>query len=346
MSSAQNPISNEFVLSGEIQNPKEIMLYLSFTDKNGSKVRDSCWLQNGHFSFKGSISEPTIAFLKTGSEIMEDTKNKNIVTLFLEPVTMKAKIVYNNFEEMILTGSETHDAFTELKRRRRSVNEKYSDSLYERHSKLSEEYILDHRDSYISAYELSHYRGRWSNNSVRYLYARLTAKIQESLYGKEVKAFLYYLDLSSEGRSASDFIAKDVRGKLLSLSGFKGKYVLLDFWGSWCVPCRESNPHLIELFKKYSPKGFTVIGIATEYEQTDSKWKEAIKKDGTGIWYNVLSNPLPGSQGQVTKDIAGIFSVYVFPTKLLIDPCGYIIGRYNGTDEDDKLDGQLKEIYN
>jgi len=345
LSTAQIPISNEFVLSGEIKDSKEKIVYLFYTNKNGSKGRDSCWLQNGHFSFRGSIIEPTFGFLRTNTAVIADSENKNMAALFLEPVNMNAKIVYDHFGEMTLTGSKTHDEYTALKNRGKFINKKYSDSLYERHSNLSEEYIFNHRDSYISAYELSLYRGSWSGNSVQYLYTRLNAKIQNSLYGKEVKAFLDDLNANSEGSKAGDFIAKDVQEKILKLSDFKGKYVLLDFWGSWCVPCRESNPHLIELFKKYSEKGLT-IGIATEYEKTDIKWREAIKKDGTDIWYNVLSNPLAGSPGQFTKDIARIFGVHVYPTKLLIDPCGYIIGRFRGTDEDLKLDRQLKEVFN
>ena len=346
MSTAQIPISNQFVLSGEIKDAKEKIIYLFYTNKNGSKVRDSSWLQNGHFSFRGSIIEPTFGFLRTNTEVIADSENKNMAALFLEPVNMSVKIVYDHFGEMTFTGSKTHDEYTALKKRRKFINEKYSDSLYERHSNLSEEYIFNHRDSYISAYELSNFRGRWSGNSVQYLYSLLTAKSQNSLYGREVKAFLDDLDANSEGSKAGDFIAKDVQEKILKLSDFKGKYVLLDFWGSWCVPCRESNPHLVELYKKYSDKGFTIVGIATEYEQTDIKWKEAIEKDGTGIWYNVLSDPLPGSSGQFTKDIAGLFGVHAYPTKLLIDPCGYIIGRFRGTDEDLKLDNQLKEVFN
>lgn len=343
---AQIPVSNEFVLAGEIKDSKSEIIYLLHTNNAGNRERDSCWLQNGRFTFKGSISEPTFAILKTNKEIMADAENKNIATVFLEPAKMTAHIVYDHFDEMTFTGSKTNDEYTALNKKHKFINEKYADSLFERHSELSEEYIFTHKDSYLSAYQLATYKGRWSYNTVRYLYTRLNPTIREGLYGKEVKAFLDGLDANAEGRVASDFIAKDVRGETLKLSGFKGKYTLLDFWGSWCIPCRESSPHLVELYKKYAEKGFTVIGVATEYEQTDAKWKQAIQKDGTDIWHNVLSKPLPGSPGRFTKDIAGMFGVYVFPTKILIDPCGFIIGRFHGTEDDSKLDEQLKEIFN
>ncbi len=65
--------------------------------------------------------------------------------------------------------------------------------------------------------------------------------------------------------------------------------MLLDFLGSWCVPCRQSPPHLMELFRKYHNDGFIIIGVAEEYDKTSMAWKTAVKKDGTDIWYNVLS---------------------------------------------------------
>lgn len=346
VSIAQIPIPNEFVLSGEIQGAKEKTVYLLYTNSKGSKEHDSCRLQNGRFSFRGSISEPTFGLLRINKEVIADSENKNMAALFLEPVNMGAKIIYDHFDEMTLTGSNTHKEYTTLDKKHRVINETYSDSLYERHSKLSEEFIYNHNDSYISAYLLSSMRGRWPKNSVQFLFTRFNAKVQSSSYGREIKAFLDDWDTNSEGRKANDFTSKDFQGEIIKLSDFSGKYLLLDFWGSWCVPCRESSPHLIELFKKYSGKGFSIIGIATEYEQTGTKWKEAIQNDGTDIWYNILSNPLPGSPGRFTKEIAEHFAVHVFPTKLLIDPCGYIIGRYQGTEEDVRLDEQLKEIYN
>jgi thiol-disulfide isomerase/thioredoxin len=346
MSAAQIPMPGEFVLSGEIKDSKEKLVYLFYTNKKGTRVRDSCRVQSNQFSFKGSINGPALALLRISTQVVEVGKDKNIAEIFLEPVNMIANMTYDHFDEMTLKGSKTNDEYTAYMKEHKLINSTYSDSLYERHSNLSEEFIFNHSDSYVSAHELALYRGRWAKNTVQYLYMRLNAAVQKSVDGMDIKAFLDGLDANAEGRRVHDFMANDVQGKMLKSADFKGRYVLLDFWGSWCVPCRESTPHLIELFKKYSGKGFAVIGIATENEQTGVKWRDAIKKDGTGIWYHVLSNPLPGSPAQFTKDIAGMFGVHVFPTKILIDPCGFIIGRFSGTDEDAKLDELLKEIYN
>ena len=166
------------------------------------------------------------------------------------------------------------------------------------------------------------------------------------MYSRRVKGFLDELEANSEGKQATDFSALDFNGKIIQLAGFKNKYVLLDFWGSWCVPCRQSTPHLIELYKKYADKGFTVIGIAEEYDKTGNAWKDAIQKDGIDIWNNILSNPNADPTNQSVKTIATKYSIHVFPTKLLIDPSGHIIGRFEGTSREAELDKQLKEIYN
>ena len=342
---AQSPGPGEFILSGEIKDCPKKVVYFSYKDKSGNQVKDSCLLQNGHFSFKGRISEPTFSFIKTNTEIIPDDQNKNIPSIFLERVPMTVKAVHDHFDEMIVTGSKTHDEYSVFEKKGKEINKKYTDSLYERHSRHYENFIFNHRDSYVSAYLLSMVRSRWPQNTVEYLYGRLNDQIQNGSNGKGIKAYLDGLDANSEGRKANDFTAKEVGGKTIKLANFKGKYVLLDFWGSWCVPCRESSPHLIELFKKYTAKGFEIIGVSTEYEKTDTKWREAIKKDGTGIWHNVLSTPMEGTGGGFTKEIADMFGVHVFPTKILVDPCGYIIGRFQGTGEDVKLDEKLKEVF-
>lgn len=343
---AQESGTVQFSLSGEIINSKSPAVYLLYTDRKGNDIKDSCTLQNGRFVFKGNIIEPTFAILKANSNVMEDAINKNINTFFLEPTNMTTSIQYDHFSEMILSGSKTQVENAEFEKLHSQINKNYSDLLYERHSKLTERYIIDHPDSYISVYELSKYKSRWSKTKVKYLYEYLIPEIRNSLYGRRIKLFLDELEANSEGKKATNFSALDLSGNTIQLSGFKEKYVLLDFWGSWCVPCRQSTPHLLELYKKYSQKGFTVIGIAEEYDKTGIAWKDAIKKDGVEIWSNILSNPGADNTNHSVKTIAAKNGIHVFPTKLLIDPSGYIIGRFEGRSSEAKLDKLLKEIYN
>jgi thiol-disulfide isomerase/thioredoxin len=121
-----------------------------------------------------------------------------------------------------------------------------------------------------------------------------------------------------------------LKGQTLSLSTFSGKYVLLEFWGSWCVPCRKGNPHLKELYYSYKDKGFDIIGIAKD-DDTKDAWVKAVKKDELP-WHQILVGDLD------TK-----YNITSYPTKILIDQKGIIIGRY-GEDEKE-LDEKLASIF-
>jgi thiol-disulfide isomerase/thioredoxin len=120
----------------------------------------------------------------------------------------------------------------------------------------------------------------------------------------------------------------DMQGKQVDLNALKGHYVLLDFWGSWCRPCRASHPHLKELYAKYKDKGFEIVGIATEHAKTKEEciklWKNAVTEDGL-TWLQVLNNE-NGEKFDAVKE----YNVTAFPTKILLDKDGNIIGRYVG----------------
>jgi len=211
---------------------------------------------------------------------------------------------------------------------------------------VNRKYIINHPGSYVSAFELSLYKTRWPIDSVKSLYAKLTPSIQNSSGGTEVKEIIDEIENNSVGTKAKEFETSDIDGKKISLSDFKGKYVLLDFWGSWCVPCRESTPHLIKLFKKYHESGLEIIGVAEEYDTSGIAWRAAVKKDETNIWYNVLSSPLNIQKTKDSLSIVKKFGIYIFPTKILIDKTGVIVGRYSGTDDEAALDKKLSELFN
>jgi thiol-disulfide isomerase/thioredoxin len=342
---AQKTPGNQFILKGKIINSKSPIIYLIY-DMNGKRIKDSCELKQESFYFKGNINEPTWAFLRGNSKIMDDAENPNIVDFFLEPTTMTATVQYDHFKEIKITGSKTQLEYEMLQKQYDSID-KNSDSLYEKFSNLNQKFIINHPNSYVSAFELRAYKTRWTIDSVESFYTKLTPSIQNSSYGKEVKKVIDEIENNSEGKPAKAFKTIDINENSLSLSGFKGKYVLLDFWGSWCVPCRQGMPHFIDLFNRYHNEGFDVIAIAEEYTQTKVPWKEAIKKDGTGIWHNVLSGLRFNTDGTIdeSQSISKLFGVHVFPTKILIDKTGIIIGRYTGTEEESNLDKKLSEIF-
>lgn len=170
-------------------------------------------------------------------------------------------------------------------------------------------------------------------------FQNFSPEIRNSDEGKQMEEKLNYFKQSKVGSNAPEFSLKDIDGKVISLSDFKNKnYVLIDFWASWCAPCREEFPYLKELYEKYQSKGFEIISISKD--ETSESWINAIKKEKTEYWKNVS---LAENSSKMDKD----YFVNGIPHKVLIDKNGIIIGKWKGSGENNKHDLQklLKSIF-
>ena len=165
------------------------------------------------------------------------------------------------------------------------------------------------------------------------------------LYDKEVAKELETLARVQPGEPAPDFAKEDVNGKPFRLSDLRGKYVVIDFWASWCVPCRKSNPHMKEMYAKWHDKGLEYVYVADNDSNPDN-WRKAIKEDGLEAFHHVLrglkvDRSNGGYKFDRTNDISEKYAIHFLPTKYLIDREGKIVGKF----ESDELEAKLKEIF-
>ena len=368
-----------FTLSGKINGADGAMATLEYTNTKDAPVTDICRLNNGSFTFKGDVNGgflATISIYKTNAE-----KNANSVRFFLEPGIINATGDFGKLNETTFTGSKSQLEYEELQAQVNAFNRSFETfsagfnkvySSYERAKKdnapdkkldsiykilkplqqqreiyaakyeiITRDFIVSHPNSFVSPFEMSVYTSLWPVDSVKMLFNNFSPAVQYSYYGTQIQKAIAAIDSKSANTIAPNFTATDLNGKKLTLANLKGRYVLLDFWASWCLPCRESNPHLIGLYKKYNKAGFDVIAIAEDDDAVTS-WKKAIQKDGTALWHNVLS----GRKGNKSSpnSITYKFSIGALPTKILIDKNGTIIGRYMEADEK-AMDEKLAAIF-
>ena len=189
------------------------------------------------------------------------------------------------------------------------------------------EFIRNNPDSYIAVMELAEHYIWFDENETEDIYSRFPGNLKGNPYGRIIAQRLERSRDFRIGMPAKNFEKKDMNGKTVSLEKLRGKYVLLDFWGSWCAPCRASHTHLKELYEKYK-KQVVFINVAQEnvkdLNEARKLWKTAVKEDGL-TWTQILNN-----EGRETCDMIRLFNIYSFPTKVLIDPNGIVVARMVG----------------
>ena len=261
--------------------------------------------------------EPLSAQYKAANEAYMKAKKSNADEKELDSLKYKAAAI--------------HDAF---------------DPYNARIAKANMRFFEKHPTSVVTAFYLRFYVSGLPLDSTKMFYDRLGSATQQTSYGKMIADEIAKLQSGSPGSMAKNFSSTDINGKPLSLTDFKGKYVLVDFWASWCVPCRKGNPHLKELYTQYKDKGFEVIGVSDDDRDNDA-WKKAVAKDGLP-WRHVLRGLKYDAVKGYDKstDISELFGIHSLPTQILIDPSGKIIARYGeGAAEHAELDKDLAKAF-
>lgn len=362
--SAMAQKKNYFTIEGTIVGVNIGVIHLSYYDLKQWK-NDSAFIKNGEYKFYGSFLMPCKAVLtyKNSSQIQNKFEfwiDNGLIKMTSDSLFSHKKVVAGivNRDDSILANSKRLiirryqpllDTLENLHNGDsiRAFREKIYPYLNEIR-KADFNFFTSYPNSIITGFYLMPYLADTPADTLKQIYKRFNSTMRSTPYAIAVKKRIEILERINIGQEAIEFCGTNFGDKSqVCLKNFKGKYILLDFWASWCLPCRQSTPHQIDLFNKYKDRGLAIIGIADD-ETNPEAWKQAIIKDGTGIWYNILSGQKEDNnkRGIIAVSIIDKYGVGSLPTKILIDKNGMIIGRYNGTEEESALDKKLFDIFN
>nr|WP_295866789.1 TlpA disulfide reductase family protein [uncultured Chitinophaga sp.] len=207
---------------------------------------------------------------------------------------------------------------------------------------IRKQFIAKHRGSFVSIMLLSRLNGDYDMAAYEQAYNKLSDTYKNTYLAKYIASRISGAKATEVGAKAIGFTKMDNHGQPFTLASLKGKYVLLDFWGSWCGPCRASHPHLKEIYSKYKDKGFEIVGIAEEksddLEVAKKSWLGAIQSDGMS-WIQVLNN-----YNKKDADMVMAYGIDGFPTKILLDKDGKVLFKIVGNGGDE-LDQKLKSVF-
>lgn len=356
----------EFTLNGKLGTLNApARAYLAY-QAGQERLIDSAVINKGVFSFKGPVTEVTMARLiidHNGAGLGTLGRKADMTMVYLEPgtITVSAKDSVKNAQ---VTGSAlntenaayqqyiagpvaemaTLNAEYSAAPKEKQQDETYREALGKRYEQAGEKlaalqsgYIKAHPDSYISLRALIESAGpRIDIAVVEPQFKGLSERIRATAAGKEFAKSIEVARATSAGTMAPDFTQNDVNGKPVTLSSFRGKYVLLDFWASWCGPCRQENPNVVAAYHKFKDKGFTVLGVSLDQPGKKEAWVAAIAKDGLE-WTQVSDLKFWNNEAAV------LYGVRSIPQNFLIDPSGKIVAaNLRGEDLQRKLSELLK----
>nr|WP_315152507.1 TlpA disulfide reductase family protein [uncultured Flavobacterium sp.] len=368
---AQQKKAEGYVVKVKLKNSGNYKIGLTYYDDDKIVVDSAATVENGVIILRGKVKEPTVAYLgwKNNPALsikMEDGYIPGPVLKFflsneviniegeadkIYAATVKGGVANTDWskirdKESALTGEQwnaTREIYPSKTQDSTAVMKYYalSTKIYEASNKLQDQFTKDYPNSHLSMYFLTSKINNVNIDVLKAEYDRLGNEYKSGYYGRMVAEKIKSVEATNVGKTAIPFSKNDINGNIVSLETLKGKYVLLDFWGSWCGPCRASHPHLKDLYSKYKDKGFEILGIAYEQGKTleanKEKWKSAVAADGI-TWLQVLNN-----EDVEKMDVVKAYGVSAFPTKVLLDRDGKVLARYVG--ESKELDAVLEKIF-
>ncbi|MEP3837713.1 MAG: TlpA disulfide reductase family protein [Algibacter sp.] len=369
-------------IKGMVSNMENGTLFLA-SPKNNTYLVDTIFVTNGTFNYEGTIDRSVQVILISKNK--NDYSMDSMAKLFVEPERMELKLDVNNITSAKLLGSKAQVEADKLNDLKAQVDEKFKSELDafnanrkmmstaitdddkkkykwkddELRTKLEpyflerdavvKQFVIDNPSSYTSFQNIIFIIEDFEQKEVRAIFDKFPEEYKKDPIAERIDKQISDMNKGIPGVMAGDFNTIDINGKPITLTDFKGQYLLIDFWASWCVPCRKGNPHLLDIYSKYKSHGLEILGVSDDDRNPDA-WRKAVKDDKIGVWRHVLRGmKVDRSNGMFNVLDDGVsrgYNISSLPTKILVGPDGIIIGRYNGQNEEElMLDEKLAEIF-
>ncbi|MCX2450100.1 TlpA disulfide reductase family protein [Pedobacter sp. PLR] len=328
--------------------PSMAKIYLLY-QQHGKKIMDSAMQSNGLFVFKGKIDRPMYSTLVCDTTeiglsgmIKKQHDKPDLLRMYIYPGQVALKTFSRSIADAKFVGKGINSDYFKLEQMLKPVYEERNkisklteiaheadtsplnrklDSLSLVKKRIQRKFVIDNPDSFIALDALQDYAGISPDIAViAPMFNRLSVRLQHTPLGKEFRKFLADQKDLNPGAMAPVFVQNDTAGNPVNLASFRGKYVLIDFWASWCGPCRGTNTELVKIYNEFKERNFTILGVSLDRADDKDAWLKAIKDDGL-IWTQVSDLKHWGNE------VAKLYSIMKIPQSFLIDPEGVIIAR-------------------